>query len=76
MYNIVNLYIVVINILLKTILLYIKSIYIIIEESEKKMYKLRKILVTITLVILIITYTKHSICGRVRTYTYSKARNK
>jgi len=36
MYNIVNLYIVVINILLKTILLYIKSIYIIIEESEIK----------------------------------------
>ena len=59
MYNIVNLYIVVINILLKTILLYIKSIYIIIEESEKKMYKLRKILVTITLVILIITYIQN-----------------
>lgn len=35
MYNIVNLYIVVINILLKTILLYIKSIYIIIEGREK-----------------------------------------
>ena len=59
MYNIVNLYIVVINILLKTLLLYIKSIYIIIEESEKKMYKLRKILVTITLVILIITYIQN-----------------
>ena len=59
MYNIVNLYIVVINILLKTILLYIKSIYIIIEESEKKMYKLRKILVTSMLVIIVITYIQN-----------------